>query len=85
MAHQEFGETIRRKRLSAGLTQATLAKHADISRQAVAAIESGAYLPNVSIALKLARAFGTSVEDIFGPRSRSVCRSAMEGIAIGHD
>jgi DNA-binding XRE family transcriptional regulator len=66
MAHQEFGETIRRKRISAGLTQATLAKHANISRQAVAAIESSVYLPNVSIALKLARAFGTTIEEIFG-------------------
>ena len=47
MAHQELSETVGRKRLSAGLTQAALAKHADISRQPVAAIESGAYLPKV--------------------------------------
>jgi putative molybdopterin biosynthesis protein len=77
MAHKEFGETIRRKRLSAGLTQATLAKHAAISRQAVAAIEAGAYLPNVSIALKLARAFGESVEELFAEKQdRAQCVEA---------
>jgi putative molybdopterin biosynthesis protein len=77
MAYQEFGGTLRRKRISAGLTQATLAKHSDISRQAVAAIESGAYLPNVSIALKLAQAFGVTVEELFGEgQDRTQCVEA---------
>ncbi len=36
-----------------------------MSRQAIAAIESGVYLPNVAIAVKLARAIGATVEEIF--------------------
>jgi putative molybdopterin biosynthesis protein len=66
MAKTKISETIRQTRVLRGLTQAELAARVRISRQAIAAIESGAYLPNVAIAVKLARAFGTTVEEIFG-------------------
>ena len=66
MAKTKISETIRQLRILRGFTQAKLAERARTSRQAVAAIESGVYLPNVAIALKLARAFGTTVEEIFG-------------------
>jgi molybdopterin molybdotransferase/putative molybdopterin biosynthesis protein len=66
MASQTFSKTIRRTRALRGWTQAELATHAGISRQAVAAIESGAYLPNVAIAVRLARVIGISVEELFG-------------------
>jgi len=66
MAKTKISERIRQIRRSRGLTQAELAARAHISRQAVAAIESGVYLPNVAIAVKLARAIGSTVEEIFG-------------------
>lgn len=48
-----------------GLTQAALAKQVGIKRQAIYDIESGRYLPNTAVALKLARELGCRVEDIF--------------------
>jgi putative transcriptional regulator len=49
-----------------GLTQAELATEAGISRQALAAIATGSYLPNVAIAVRLARIIGITVEELFG-------------------
>lgn len=66
MANKTFSETIRRVRAQRGLTQAQFAAHAGVSRQALAAIESGAYLPNVAVAVRLARVIGISVEELFG-------------------
>ena len=52
----------RRKR---GLAAAALAESAGISRQTIYAIESGSYVPNTAVALRLARALEASVEDLF--------------------
>jgi putative molybdopterin biosynthesis protein len=57
-------ETLRRNR---GLSQRTLSEAAGITRQAVGAIERGRMQPSVGIALGLARALGTTVEELFGP------------------
>jgi putative molybdopterin biosynthesis protein len=53
-------------RSARGLTQRTLGEAAGITRQAVSAIERGKVQPSVGIALALARALGTSVEELFG-------------------
>ena len=52
-------------RQAKGLSQGELAARADITRQAVSAIESNHYLPTTAVALQLARVLGTSVEDLF--------------------
>src|SRR5512143_2289440 len=52
-------------RQAKGLSQLELAIRADITRQAVSAIESNHYLPTTAVALQLARVLGTSVEDLF--------------------
>lgn len=52
-------------RMTKGWSQEALATHLDIRRQAVYDIESGRYLPNTAIALRLARLFGCRVEDLF--------------------
>ncbi len=52
-------------RAAAGLSQSELARRAGISRQALGAIESGAYQPGVTVALKLARELGRTVEELF--------------------
>ena len=52
-------------------TQADLAKKLSVSRQAVNAIETGRSEPSLSIAFKIAKLFGTLIEDVFLPEGRS--------------
>jgi molybdate-binding protein/DNA-binding XRE family transcriptional regulator len=52
-------------RTARGLSAAELATAIDVSRQTVYAIESGDYTPNTSVALKLARTLGVTVEEVF--------------------
>ncbi len=52
------------------LTQADLAKAIEVSRQTVISIEGGDYAPSVYLALKLAAALDTTVEDLFGGTER---------------
>ena len=56
---------LRSLRSAAGLSQGVLAGMAGITRQAVCAIEAGAYLPTTAVALRLAGALGCRVEDLF--------------------
>lgn len=48
-----------------GLSAAALAAAAGISRQTIYAIEAGSFVPNTAVALRLARALETGVEDLF--------------------
>jgi putative transcriptional regulator len=60
-----------------GLSQGQLAGLLGVSRQTVNAIETGRYDPSLPLALRIARLFGFTVEEIFhddtapAPRSRS--------------
>ena len=63
---------VKRRRLESGLTQAELAERAGVSRQLVAAVEAGRHAPAVDAALGLARALGTSVEELFTEPGGSV-------------
>ena len=54
--------TLRQKR---GIPAAQLAKAAGVTRQTIYAMEAGSYIPNTAVALRLARALETSVEDLF--------------------
>lgn len=47
------------------LTQEELANKVDVSRQTIIALEKGKYNPSVELALKIAKVFDTSVEDVF--------------------
>lgn len=53
---------LRRKR---GVSAAVLARTVGVQRQTIYAIESGNYVPNTVVALKLARELGVPVEDLF--------------------
>ena len=46
-------------------SQADLAEHLDVSRQAVNAVETGKYDPSLPLAFKLARLFNMKIEEIF--------------------
>jgi putative transcriptional regulator len=47
------------------ISQEDLAKQIDVSRQTINAMEKGKYVPSTLLALKLARFFESSVEEIF--------------------
>ena len=46
-------------------SQADLAVKLEVSRQSVNAIETGKFDPSLPLAFKLARLFGTTIEEIF--------------------
>jgi putative transcriptional regulator len=48
-----------------GLTQAGLAELVGVSRKTINTVENGIFIPSTLLALKLARALGRPVEDLF--------------------
>lgn len=52
-------------RAAHGLTQAALAEKVGVSRKTINTVENGVFVPSTTLALKLARALGCSVEAIF--------------------
>jgi putative transcriptional regulator len=57
--------TVEKERLKSGLTQVELAEKVGVTRQTIIAIEKGDYTPSVALALRLAKVFKTSVEELF--------------------
>lgn len=56
---------VRTLREQAGLSQAALGEALGVSRQTINSIETGKYDPSLPLAIKLARQFNTTVEEIF--------------------
>ena len=56
---------IRRMREETGLSQGALAVELGVSRQTINAIETGKYDPSLTLAVRLARHFGSTVEEVF--------------------
>lgn len=67
-----IGESIRHHRKKLNLTQAQLAERLSVTPQAVSKWESGAGLPDLSMAVPLARALGITTDELlrFGERYR---------------
>jgi putative transcriptional regulator len=61
----ELKTHLREARTAAGLTQAQLAEAIGVSRKTINTVENGVFIPSTLLALKLARALGTSVEALF--------------------
>ena len=55
-------EEIRKQR---SITQEELASALEVSRQTIGSLENGRYNPSIILAIKIARYFGLTVEDIF--------------------
>jgi len=55
-------EELRKQR---GIRQEELAEILEVSRQTVGSLENGRYNPSIILAIKIARFFGKSVEEIF--------------------
>jgi putative transcriptional regulator len=56
---------VRQARLACEFTQEALAQEVEVSRQTIIALEKGNYTPSVKLALQLASALGTTIEDLF--------------------
>src|SRR5262245_16220368 len=65
MRQAALANCLRQRRQAAGLSQQALATRCGLTRQAVNAIEAGQYVPNTLVALRLARALGSRIEDLF--------------------
>jgi putative transcriptional regulator len=59
------GVRIRTARKAAGLTQQGLSAAVGVSRQTIIAMETGDYAPSVYLAVKIAKALDTTVEDLW--------------------
>ncbi len=68
-------------RLRLGLSQQDLAAIAGVSRQTIGGVEAGQYAPSTAVALRLARALGCQVEDLFWLEADSI---SIEAIPARH-
>jgi putative transcriptional regulator len=57
--------TLKVERAIKGLTQEQLAQKVAVSRQSINAIEANKYVPSTVLALKVAKVFNKTVEEIF--------------------
>ncbi len=57
--------TVETNRRRQALTQEELARLVEVTRQTIISIEKGNYVPSVLLALKLAKVFKKSVEEVF--------------------
>lgn len=66
MSSGDILNNIRRLRFNNDeMTQEQLANRCGVTRQTIIAIEKGKYSPSLTLAFKIAKAFGVGVEDVF--------------------
>lgn len=63
--HHAMKNRLKVLRAERNWSQADLAVHLDVSRQAVNAIETGKYDPSLPLAFRIGRLFDLAIEDIF--------------------
>ncbi len=79
--HHHMVSHVKQYRQRAGLSQTQLAELAGVKRQAIYDIESGRYLPNTAVALRLARGLGCLVEDLFSEEAPAGSRPLLMAVA----
>ena len=55
-------EEIRKEK---GIRQEDFAKELGVSRQTISSLETGRYNPSISLAYKIAKFFGATIEEVF--------------------
>ncbi len=66
MAKATIRNHIRRLRFEAGeMTQQALADQVGCTRQTIIVLEQGRYVPSLALAMRIAHAFGRTIEDVF--------------------
>lgn len=48
-----------------GMTQQDLADRVNVTRQTIVALEGGAYTPSLALALRVAKEFGKTTDEVF--------------------
>ena len=56
---------VREMRLELGMTQGDLAERVGVSRQSINSIERERYIPSLPLALRFARVFSCTVDELF--------------------
>ena len=62
---ERLGNRLNELRSARGLTQAALAEAVGVSRKTINTVENGVFVPSTLLALKIARALGRPVEQVF--------------------
>lgn len=65
MGPAELGNRLREVRTQRGLSQADLAVRARVSRKTINTVENRVFVPSTVLALRLAHALDTTVEQLF--------------------
>jgi putative transcriptional regulator len=65
MQEQGIPNRLKLARVEINLTQAELADRVGVTRQTVGLIEGGGYNPTLQLCIRLARATGKSLDDLF--------------------
>jgi len=65
MATESLKNTLKVHRAMKNWTQEDLAREISVTRKTINTIENGVYVPSTILALRMARAFGVRVEDLF--------------------
>ena len=60
-----MNEQMKKARLAKNLSQTDLAKNIGVSRQTVNMIENGAYNPTIELCIKICKALGVTLNDLF--------------------
>jgi putative transcriptional regulator len=63
--NEKLANRIKTEREKAALTQAALAEMVGVSRKTINTVENGVFTPSATLAIKLAKALGLSVEQLF--------------------
>ena len=80
MNNDQISNRIRRLRFDHGeMTQQQLADRVRVTRQTIIAIEAGKYAPSLPLAFRIARAFNTTVEDVFQYDAQSSTTDSGKG------
>jgi len=65
MNAETLGNHMKTLRAGAGLTQAELAAAVGVTRKTINTVENGVFTPSALLALKIARALGKPVDEVF--------------------
>ena len=65
VGEEQLANRLREERARRDLTQAELAEMVGVSRKTINTVENGVFVPSTVLALKLAKALGTTVEALF--------------------
>jgi putative transcriptional regulator len=62
---ERLANRLKERRTELGFTQAELAEKVGVTRKTVNTVENGVFTPSATLAIKLSKALGVSVEQLF--------------------